>query len=221
MSTILSLPQYVNKFLPKRSQRKSDGGCVFSQRSLLSDYVVEVIWLVWCVYTSPHLVLLGSWHKPSAASGLSFFTWTAWGHFTWSTISYYWPHRTGHANNSFVNLVNTLRPRQNGRHFADDILKCIFLNENVWISIEISLKFVPKGPINNITALVQIMAWHRPGDKPISEPMMVRLPTHICVTQPQWVKVCFIHWVLNHITLSSWYPGNLYAKIIQISNTYE
>ena len=42
----------------------------------------------------------------------------------------------------------------NGRHFADDILKCIFLNENVWIPIEISLKFVPKGPIGNIPALV-------------------------------------------------------------------
>ena len=51
-------------------------------------------------------------------------------------------------------LLNTLRPRQDGRHFADDILKCIFLNENVWIPIEISLKFVPKGPIDNIPALV-------------------------------------------------------------------
>ena len=50
--------------------------------------------------------------------------------------------------------VNTLRPRQNGRHFADAILKCIFLNENVWIPIEISLKFVPKIPIDNIPALV-------------------------------------------------------------------
>ena len=84
--------------------------------------------------------------------------------------------------------VNTLRPRQNGRHFPDDIFKCIFLNENIWISIKISLKFVPKGPINNIPALVQIMAWRRPGDKPSSEPMMVNLPTHICVTRPQWVK---------------------------------
>ena len=55
--------------------------------------------------------------------------------------------------------VNTLRPRQNGRHFPDDILKCIFLNENVWISIKISLKFDPKGPINNSPALIQIMAW--------------------------------------------------------------
>ena len=83
---------------------------------------------------------------------------------------------------------NTLRPRQNGRHFADDTFNRIFLNENVLISINISLKFVPRGPINNISALVQIMAWRRPGDKPLSEPMMVRLPTHICVTRPQWVK---------------------------------
>ena len=56
---------------------------------------------------------------------------------------------------------NTLRPRQNGRRFPDDIFKCIFLNENVWISIKISMKFVPKGPINNIPALVEIMAWRR------------------------------------------------------------
>ena len=59
------------------------------------------------------------------------------------------------------NAINTLRPRQNGRHFPDDILKWIFLNENVWISINISLKFVPRGPINNITTLVQVMAWRR------------------------------------------------------------
>ena len=55
---------------------------------------------------------------------------------------------------------NTLRLRQNGLHFPD-IFKCIFLNENVWISIKISLKFVPKDPINNIPPLVEIMAWRR------------------------------------------------------------
>ena len=89
---------------------------------------------------------------------------------------------------SFIHYINTLRPRQNGRHFADDMFKCIFVNENVWIPIKISVKCVPKGPINNNPALFQIMAWHCPGDKPLSEPMMVRLPTHICVTWPQWVK---------------------------------
>ena len=87
--------------------------------------------------------------------------------------------------------VNTLRPRQNGRRFTDDTFKRIFLNENVRISINISLKFVPKGPINNNPALVQIMAWRRPGDKPLSEPMMVSLLTHICVTRPQWVETRF------------------------------
>ena len=84
--------------------------------------------------------------------------------------------------------VNTLRPRQDGRHFPDDTFKRIVLNENVGISNKISLKFVHKGPINNIPVLVQIMAWRRPGDKPLSEPMMVSLLTHICDTRPQWVK---------------------------------
>ena len=78
-------------------------------------------------------------------------------------------------------------PRQNGRHFPD-IFQCIFLNENVWISIKISLKVVPKGPINNIPAKVQIMAWRRPSNKQLSEAMVVGLLTHICRTRPQWVN---------------------------------
>ena len=86
-------------------------------------------------------------------------------------------------------LLNSLRPRQHGRHFADDTFKPVFLYENIRISIKISRKFVSKVPINNITALVQIMAWRRPGDKPLSEPMMVCLLTHICVTRPQWVNL--------------------------------
>ena len=84
--------------------------------------------------------------------------------------------------------LNTLRPRQDGRHFPDDILKCIFVNGNVWISLTISLKYVRKVRINNIPSLVQIMAWRRPGDKPLSEPMMVTSLTHICVIWPQWVN---------------------------------
>ena len=84
-------------------------------------------------------------------------------------------------------------PGQNGRHFSDDHLKCIFLNENIWILINISLKFVPKGRSNNIPALVLIMAWRRLGYKPLSEPVLVGLLTHICVTWPQWVKD-FSYW---------------------------
>ena len=85
-------------------------------------------------------------------------------------------------------MFKSLRPRQNRRYCADDIFKCNLLNENVWIPIKISLKFNPKGPINNIPALVQIMAWRRTGDKPLSEPMILSSTTHICVTRPQWVK---------------------------------
>ena len=83
--------------------------------------------------------------------------------------------------------IITLRPRRNGQYFANDIFKRIFFNENVWNSINNSLKFVSKGPINNIPALIQVMTWCGPGDKPLSEPMMVSLPTHECVTRPQWV----------------------------------
>ena len=89
-------------------------------------------------------------------------------------------------------VINSLRPRRNGCYNADDIFKCIFLKENVWIPTKISLKIVPKGPINNIPALVQKMAWCRPGDKPLSEPMLIFVPTHICVTRSQWVKLTII-----------------------------
>ena len=76
--------------------------------------------------------------------------------------------------------INTFSQRQNGRNFADDIFKCIFLNENVWFPINISLKFVAKCLIDNFSALVQIIAWCRPVDTPLSETMIVSLPKHIC-----------------------------------------
>ena len=64
-----------------------------------------------------------------------------------------------HKNPDYIQdcFINTLRPRENGRPFTDDIFKRIFLNENCCIFIKISLKFVWKGPNNNIPALVQIM----------------------------------------------------------------
>ena len=119
--------------------------------------------------------------------------------------------------------LNTLRPRQNGRHFLDDTIKRIFLNENIRISIEISLKFVPKGPINEIPALVQIMAWRRPGDKPLSELMMVNLPKHICVSRPQWFNLrffCYSEWTtwdlfhLHGLTLiPAWISNHMSSKV--------
>ena len=94
---------------------------------------------------------------------------------------------------------NTLRLRQNGCHFAD-MFKCIFLNENVWNPRKISLKFLPKCPIDNNPALVQRMAWCLNSTKPSSEPMMLSLLTYICVTWPQWVNGLspVSHHYLNH-----------------------
>ena len=65
----------------------------------------------------------------------------------------------------FPKAINTLRPRQNGHHSADDIFKFIFLSE---IQFSYLTKFIPKVPIN--PALVQMMAWCREGDKPLFEP---------------------------------------------------
>ena len=65
------------------------------------------------------------------------------------------------------------------------------------------------------------MAWHRSGDKPLSVPMMVSLPTHICVTRSQWVKCHFSQdqWIL--ITLIYWWSklcwGSLY--VCEITNS--
>ena len=91
------------------------------------------------------------------------------------------------------NTLNTLRPRRINRNYPHDIFKCISLDENESISHKISLKYVPKVRIDNIPALVQPMAWCRSADKPLSEPMMVILLTHMCVTRLQWVNTRVPH----------------------------
>ena len=106
---------------------------------------------------------------------------------------------------SILLLFNTLGPRQNGHDFTDDILKCIFLNKNVfWWSFDWILFL-----INNILALVRLF-----GPKPVPEQMMVSLLTHICVTRPQCVKVAPLLrmteqleeavWIANNILVSKW-----------------
>ena len=87
--------------------------------------------------------------------------------------------------------------------------------------------------MNNIPALVQIMAWHRPGDKPLSEPMLIILLTHVCVTWPQWVNTssdCFwwhvaFHLLSNHIfsismqvTCSISYLAHIHSKLHRKGN---
>ena len=108
-------------------------------------------------------------------------------------LSQCWPRSMSPNGVTRPQWVNTLRPKQNVCHFADNNFNCIFLNENVWSSIKIPLKFVPKVIINNISELVQIVAWCWQGDKPLSEAMMVSLLPHICITRPHWVNlVCHI-----------------------------
>ena len=114
-------------------------------------------------------------------------------------------------------FINTLRPKQNGRRFANNVFKCIFLNENVWISLKISLQFFPKVLINNIPVLVQILAWLRSGDKPLSELMMVSLLTHICVTRPQCVNSIVIHEI--YMCPSTRFGTLGWLKIYYISTT--
>ena len=121
---------------------------------------------------------------------------------SWEPFTYYWPTQSINWPTRILLNYNAIHDdgmeallalthwgrKKMAAIFPDDIFKCIFLIENVWISIKSSLRFVPKGPINTIPALLQIMAWHRPGDKPLSEPMMVSVLKHIYVTRPQWVK---------------------------------
>ena len=92
-----------------------------------------------------------------------------------------------------LRALKTLKPKQNICHFADDIFKCIFLNENIRFSIKISPKLIAKAPINYILALVQVMACLLVGAKPLSEPMVVRSLTHVCVIRPQWVKIALLN----------------------------
>ena len=71
-------------------------------------------------------------------------------------------------------MFNSSPAGQNGRLFADAIFICIFVNEKLCIMVKISLKFVPKSPIDNKPAFVQVMAWCWTGNKPLPGPMMTQ-----------------------------------------------
>ena len=71
---------------------------------------------------------------------------------------------------------------------ADDIFKCIFLNEIDKIPIQLSLKFVPRSPIDNKPALVQVMAWSRTGDKPLPVPMLTQFTDAYMRHWGRWIK---------------------------------
>ena len=108
-----------------------------------------------------------------------------------------------------------------GRDKMADIFQTTFSNAFPWMKmfqfcrIKISSKFVSKGPINNNPALVQIMAWRRSGDKPLSEPMMASLLTHICVTRPQWVNIYIFH----SISLTRKWVENVSVALVSAKHT--
>ena len=78
-------------------------------------------------------------------------------------------------------------------------------------AIKISSKFVPKGQIDNIPALVQTMVWRRPDNKLLSEPMMVSLSMHICVTRPQWVNYVVIRMTATKFPIEFWLCANIHC----------
>ena len=71
--------------------------------------------------------------------------------------------------------INSSPPGQNGHHFVNNIFKYIFRNKKKRYSIQISLEVFPKGPIDNKSTLVQVMAWRQTGDKPLPEPMLTQV----------------------------------------------
>ena len=87
----------------------------------------------------------------------------------------------------FLNqLFDTLRPRPNGQYFVDDIFKGISWNENVWIVVDISLKFIREGPTDNKSSLVRKMTRHRQVSGHYLNQWWSRLPMGICVAQPRY-----------------------------------
>ena len=154
-----------------------------------------------------------------------------WKGFSWEITIMCTGSRVINTSGTGMGLTSTHWGRDNV-HVAD-IFQRIFLNENAWISIEISLMFVPKAPIINIPALVQIMAWRRPGDKPFSGPMMTSLLTRI--TRPQWVntetatintgietewpllcrwhfQINFVEWNFFFFEICSWVLADIYIN---------
>ena len=97
--------------------------------------------------------------------------------------------------------LNSSPPRQNGHHLAGYIFRCIFVNEQFWILIKISFKFISKGLIDNNQALVQIMAWHQMGDKPLSEPMLTQFKSNSFIYKFKYQSQ---HITLQKIQLCFW-----------------
>ena len=103
-----------------------------------------------------------------------------------------------------VFMFYKLKLIQNVQHLADDIFKCIFLNEHFRITNKISLKYALWGLIDNMSALVQIMAWCREGDRPLIVSSDIRV--YICADSSM------LKWIFSSISLS--YPVNIWTTTV-------
>ena len=155
-----------------------DDALQWMPQDLTDDKSTLVQVMAWCLQASSHY-LSQCWPRSLLPNGvtrpqlsvshtndtsiLSILTWyfsiLTWVLYSTNAIPFgaplrYVTSRVSVTTPCWKNNINTLRLRKNGRHFADSIFKCIILNENVWISLKISLKFVPKVQIKNIPALV-------------------------------------------------------------------
>ena len=119
-----------------------------ASRLLLNRLSVEISLLLAHCEGNPNATVTGGFPSHSAES-----------------VSMSWRH---HWSSQYIALWKML----NCRHFSDDIFKCIF-SMKIAKFLQISLRVIPKGPINNNPASVQIMAWCRLGDKPLSESIVI------------------------------------------------
>ena len=139
----------------------------------------------WPFVRGIHRSPVNSPHKCQRRGGLMFSLICAWTK-GWVNIRYAGDVRRHLAHDDVIVMwwwafrINLSSPGQNDRHFAGDIFKYIFANEMFCIFIRISLKFVPKGPIDNNLTLFFLMAWRRIGDKSLSESMLTEF-TDACM----------------------------------------
>ena len=71
--------------------------------------------------------------------------------------------------------INSSPRGQNGHHFSDEIFKYIFMNETFFLNlIRIPLKCGSKGPTDNKSASVKVVAWRRIGDKLLPYPVLIK-----------------------------------------------
>ena len=99
----------------------------------------------------------------------------------------------------WILLLNTFRLTQNGCHFADNIFKWTLLNVNALFWFKFQWNSFAKGLDGNKRSLVQIMAWRRAGNNPLSEPVMA-LFTDAYVTRPWWVNT--LKWLAIFLKIS-------------------